>query len=354
MTIPKGIYMEKKKEKQLFRIGIYIFIALTFIGLCALFYALNKKAAIYPEGTIGNSAGNLNNGGMFCEANGKIFYSNPKDNGYLYSMNLDETNNKKLVPVNTRNILCAGNDIFYTQLKMSSSDKTTTGGNGDAVAFGYSLSAHSMNKCSQEGKNVTSLDHDLTVLAQLVDNTLYCLKTDKNSITFERHKTDGTKKETLANYIVNPSCAADGRIYYSDSTDSHQLRCLDTATGSVSTIYNGSVWNPCIYEGYIYFMDVDRDYCLSRLRLSDGSFEVLTYERIDCFNVGKGYVYYQCNSQTAPALKCMNPDGTNILEIAQGNYTNINIAGMHVYFQEFGMEGSLFHSKLGSDSYSPF
>jgi len=346
--------MKSKKEKRLFRIGIYIFIALIFIGLCVLLYVRQRKASVYPEGTVGNTAGNLNNGGLFCEADGKIFYSNPKDNGYLYSMNFDEEDNKRLIPVNARNILCAGKDVYYTQLNLSSNTKTTVGENGDAVGLGYSLNVHSMNRCNRDGKDTTSLNHDLTVTAQLVDNTLYSLKTQKNEIRFESSKTDGTKKELLASYIVNPACAFEGKIYFSDSIDNHQLQCLNTKTGEISTIYTGSVWNPCLYEGYIYFIDVDRDYCLSRYRLSDGSFDVITYERIDCFNIGKGYIYYQCNSQTHPALKRMDPDGSNVAIIAEGNYTNINIAGTHVYFQEFGMEGSIFHSKLGSDEYSPF
>lgn len=346
--------MKTKSEKKLFRIGIYIFIALILIAFCVLINVLRKKASIYPETTIGNTAGNLNNGGLFCESNGKIFYSNPKNNGYLYSMNLDEEENKLLIPATSRNILCGGNDVYYTQISLSSKDKTTVGENGDAAGLGYSLTVHSMNRCSRDGKRSDSLNHDLTVTAQLVGNTLYCLKTANNQITFEQHNTDGTGKEVLAEYVVNPACALDGKIYYSDAKDNHQLRCLDTSTGAISTIYTGSVWNPCIYEGYIYFMDVDRDYCLSRYELRTGEFEVVSYERIDCFNVGKGYIYYQCNSQTAPALKWMYPDGSNVTVVAGGNYTNINLAGNHVYFQEFGMEGSIFHSILGTDTYSPF
>ena len=80
--------------------------------------------------------------------------------------------------------------------------------------------------------------------------------------------------------------------------------------------------------------------------------EVLTEDRVECFNVGEGYIYYQCNSQTAPALKMMRTDGTGLTVIAEGNYTNINMTSKYVYFQEFGSEASLYHSEIGSVFYS--
>ena len=49
-----------------------------------------------PPGTVGNTAGNLYNSGLFCEYDGTVYFSNAADNGALYSMNVDETEVKKL------------------------------------------------------------------------------------------------------------------------------------------------------------------------------------------------------------------------------------------------------------------
>ena len=81
--------------------------------------------------------------------------------------------------------------------------------------------------------------------------------------------------------------------------------------------------------------------------------EVLTEERIDCFNVGYGYVYYQVNGEEA-CLKCMRDDGSDSRVIAEGNYTAIHMTSQYVYFQMFGDTSTWYHSPLGSQSYSGF
>lgn len=44
----------------------------------------------------GNTAGNLYNGGMFCEYDGTVYFANPDDNYRLYSMSLNGDDVKKL------------------------------------------------------------------------------------------------------------------------------------------------------------------------------------------------------------------------------------------------------------------
>ena len=41
------------------------------------------------DNAIGNTAGNLINGGLFCEYNDKIYFANPDDYNKLYVMNSD-------------------------------------------------------------------------------------------------------------------------------------------------------------------------------------------------------------------------------------------------------------------------
>jgi hypothetical protein len=101
-------------------------------------------------------------------------------------------------------------------------------------------------------------------------------------------------------------------------------------------------------------MDVSENYRLCRYSLTEQVVEVLTNERVDCFNVGSGYIYYQTNDAAEPQLKCMHTDGSNALVLADGIYTNINMTSQYVYFQEFGAEGSLYHSRLGNDWYEAF
>ncbi len=61
----------------------------------------------------GNTAGNLNNSGLFAEDNGKVYFSNAYDDGRLYSMNADETDVKRLTGSRVSSINVGGKFLYY-------------------------------------------------------------------------------------------------------------------------------------------------------------------------------------------------------------------------------------------------
>lgn len=315
---------------------IIIFILLVIASL------LHGSISRNPAGTIGNSAGNLNNKGLFCEQDGTVYFSNAADNGRLYAMNSDETNIRKLSNLQVQNILVGGKYLYYFQL----------GASGEA-GIGNIISVSSFNRSDLKGKDIAGLTRDTVISAQLVDNDLYLLTPTPSGCHLYKMKTDKSESIELADYEINPSCAVDGIIYYNGTGSNHYLYGLDTATGSVREIWKGNIWNPVVEGDYVYYMDVENDYRLCRYSMSRNLIEVLTNDRVDCFNPGYGYIYYQKNGDT-PQLKCMRTDGTEVMVIAEGNYTNINITSQYVYFQEFGVEDSLYHSPLGSAGCSRF
>ena len=86
--------------KKTLRTVLVIVIIIAIIGLLVLVRALGDRSVLIPENdpaTIGNTPGNLYNGGTFCEADGKVYFSNPYDGGTIYVMNSDQTDIRKLV-----------------------------------------------------------------------------------------------------------------------------------------------------------------------------------------------------------------------------------------------------------------
>ena len=297
-----------------------------------------------PPGTIGNTAGNLNNGGLFCEYNDTVYFSNPLDQGTLYAMNPDETNIRKLNSTKVRNILAGGDYLYYFQLKAAAEEGT----------LGSVTNTHSFNRCNLKGNQAVGITRDVVVAGQLIDDYLYLLTAGKEQPLFYKIKTDKSDKVELAKYSINPACVSNGMIYYNGTQDNHALYRLDTTTDVTENIWSGNLWNPVINGDYIYYMDLNSDYRLCRYSLTEKKVEVLTKDRVDSFNVGSGYIYYQTNHATTPQLKCMHMDGSNVLVVADGVYTNINMTSKYVYFQEFDVEGSLYHARLGSNSASYF
>lgn len=324
------------------RTALIAFVLFLILAAMLVYGLISDKIAMNPPGTVGNTAGNLNNSGLFCEYNNTVYFSNTFDGGCLYSMDANETNLKKLNSVAVCNLLAGGEYLYYFQLKASGE-----------TGLGNVRTPRSFNRCTLDGKKTVSLTRDTIVSAQLVDNYLYMMAAIPNDPTFYKMKIDKSDSSVLMHSQVNPACAQNGIIYYNGTETNHYLYALDTSNDVSTEVWSGNLWNPVLYENYIYYMDVSGDYRLCRYSLSQGVVEVLTNDRIDCFNVGNGYIYYQKND-TEPQLKLMTADGSGVQVLAEGNYTNINMTSQYVYFQEFGNETVLYHAPLGSPYYEVF
>ena len=71
---------------------------ITVIALAGIYIYSSGRTYLNADDLIGNTAGNIYNGGLFCERDGKIYFSNDNDDGSLYVMNAnaDLTSVKKL------------------------------------------------------------------------------------------------------------------------------------------------------------------------------------------------------------------------------------------------------------------
>lgn len=327
-----------KKEAK---IVIVVVAAVLFVALLSIFM-LSRRIPMNPAGTVGNTAGNLNNGGLFCEYDGVVYFSNAFEGGSLYMMNPDESGLKRLNTLKVRNILAGGSFLYYFQT-----------GASIVSDFSEPFTVRSFERCKLNGSNSTSLVRDVVTAAQLVDNYLYILSPAKSGPLFYKLKIDNSERVDLGNFSINPACAENGIIYYNGTDTNHYLYGLDTATDTSHEVWRGNLWYPVTEGDYVYYMDVANNYRLCRYSRSQNNVQILTQDRIDCFNVGNGYIYYQKNGANAQ-LKCMRTDGSENKVIAEGNYTNICMTSRYVYFQAFGNDTVLYHSPLGTGFYEVF
>jgi hypothetical protein len=340
--IMPGKKTSKNSRSQVFLaifviVGILIVLVLVFIASSYL-----ERVKMNPDGTIGNTAGNINNGGYFCEYNGKVYFSNTYNGGALYSMNPNETELTQLNNSQVRNILAGGSYLYFFQL----------GASGD-TGFGTVRVPRTFNRSDLDGKNIKSITRDTVVTGQLVNNYLYFLVTDDNGPSFYKIKIDKSDKEQLADYIVNPACASGNYIYYNGTENDHFLYSLNTLNDSSGEVFEGNIWYPVIDGNYIYYLDVGNGYKICRYSMYDSTFEVLSNDRTDMYNVGNGYIYYQ-TAGSNPQLKYMLTDGSNNTVLADGVYNNINMTSMYVYYQEYGDESTWYHTGYGATYWESF
>ena len=82
--------------KKKISIIIAVIVVIALIAAAVIFHYLSNRTH-FNEGYVnGNTAGNLYNGGLFCEYDGTVYFSNPSDGGKLYSMSPDGSNLAKL------------------------------------------------------------------------------------------------------------------------------------------------------------------------------------------------------------------------------------------------------------------
>lgn len=325
----------KKNWKLLLFAGIILIILIVY-SVISLF---SEKVPQNDISVTGNTAGNLNNGGLYAESGGKVYFSNAYDNGCLYSMNTDETELKKLSSSQASSINVGGNFLYYY---MDSS--------GGGTGLGYVVRTYGIFRTSLDGKNSECLDRNAAVTMQLAGDYLYYQRyTNQDFTKFYKVKTDKSENVLVSDSIINPAACSNGIIYFNGTEKDHYLYALDTRTDTISTVFNGNLWYPAYYDGYIYYMDVSSNYRLCRYSLSDNTVEILTNDRVDTFNVGDSYIYYQRNSSTEPALMRMHLDGSAPEIVAEGNYSDINLTSAYAYFHAFGEDVPVYHTPVNGD-----
>lgn len=327
---------DKKKLLLIFSILFVLFGVLTASRYLKDFFYRN------PEGTEGNTAGNLNNGGLFVQAGDKVYFANGYDDGKLYVMNADETELKKLSDIKPQYLNADERYIYYYL-----NDAQTPAGLG-----GFTVQLLGVYRMDHKGKHTESLDRILCRMVKLVDNTVFYVPyDDKKQMSLCGINVRTKEKEKLLEFEVNPACAYNGSIYYNGMEEDHFLYRYNPALKSQETLYEGNVWNPDMQGDYVYFMNVGDDYKLCRYELSGGKEETLTQDRVDSYLVCGNYIIYQKNSQTAPALMIMNTDGSNPQLLAEGNYTGLSATSEFAYFTEFGKPAPMYKVSLKGGSF---
>ena len=114
--------------------------AAAFFTVMVIIPAISNRVPSNDISVTGNTGGNLNNQGLFCEQNGRVFFSNAYDHGCMYSMNADETDMKKMISSKVTNINADDNFVYYFM-------DSSSGGSG----FGYVLRTYGIYRTKQNG-----------------------------------------------------------------------------------------------------------------------------------------------------------------------------------------------------------
>ena len=277
----------------------------------------------------GNTAGNLYNGGTFCESDGTLFFANPDDGNTLYCMNTDGSNLKKLCNDSVMYINADSNYIYFVKNNQTSATDY-------AIDVLYSYGKNSLCRMNRDGGKVTVLDKDPCLYASLIGNYIYYLHYDtEDATTLYKIGIDGKDRTKLSDSYAF-TCSADGQYFYFNSTADGSLCRFDTATDTYTKVYDCNCYKPIVTnDGNAYYMDVDQNNALVHTNIGIGTPTVLSSDSIDLYNVYGSYVYYQNYDENGSSLCMVKNDGSDYKVLANGSYCSINVTSYYIYFTDF-------------------
>ncbi len=310
-------------KKKVITTIIIVLILLICVGV-GIGIHLKNSVPNNPAGTVGNTAGNMYNGGLFCENDGYVYFSNPYDSNSLYRMLPDETEMKKLVSSAMTSINADSKFIYCYQ-----------GGVGSGTGLGYLFDMSGVYRISKsDPSNSTCLDRVNSEYVLLADNDIYYTCTE-SSTALKRVSTNGKEKETLLDLDILPVSVQNSTFYYINNKENLHLMAYDLKTKTSRQVLAEDIYMPIIEGNIVYGIDVHNNYALVSLNISDGTKTTLDTDRTDIINLADNYIYYQTSGDT-PQLKRVRRDGFDMEVIADGVYNNINATSRYVYFTAYG------------------
>lgn len=307
-----------------------------FLTVATILIQYGRRIEQNPSGTVGNTAGNLYNSGLFCEDDGYVYFSNPYDNYALYRMAPNETYLEKLIETETCSINAAGKYFYYYQK-----------GSGQGEGLGYVISTTGVYRVEKEDTSQAKcLDRILSDTIVLADNSLYYNTSNQSTgYSLKRITIDGKESEILLDYLITPACVTNSTLYFNNIIDNSHLIGIRLGTTTATELLREDVYMPIVEGNLVYYIDIHDDYSLACYNLTSGEKTTLATDHIDNYNMSDQYIYYQTSGDATQLKRIPKAGGTSEV-VADGAYCNINITSQYVYFTKFGADTPVYKTPV--------
>lgn len=311
---------------------IRVIIALTVLTISAaailFFYNLDRTYFNEEEET-GNTAGNIYNGGLFCEQDDKVYFSNDNADGNLYSMNADCTNFKKISEDKAVYINADENYLYYVR-----ANNTKENNQGGFLMF-YNTGVF---RIKHNGSGLKAFTGNPGAYLTLKGNNLYFQRYDVGvGLYLYKYKIDTTNERLLVEDAVIPTAVMNNGLYYAGYSKDHNIHALDLSSFTDHSVVEGSYMYPIFMGDSIYYMDVSDKYKIYRMSQDGSNPTRLVNKRCSTYNItnsGK-YLYYQVDDTKNNGIYRLNLETMKDELLIKGNYKQINVTENYVFFKDF-------------------
>jgi hypothetical protein len=307
-----------------------VLILLTVLTMAAVLWVLfySKGRTYYNDASeTGNTTGNIYNGGLFCEQDNTIFFSNDEDGGRLYRMNSDCTDIKKVSDALAVYINADDNYIYYALAN------DTTKYNEALYSF---YNNNGIFRINRNGKKLKAITGDPGAFLMLKGNSLFFERYNvKNGYTLATFQIDGTAERTLIDTFSVPIDDINNYLYYVGDAQGTNIDAIELSSYTKHTYYNGSFAYPVFMGDYLYYINPADDNRLYRMNKNGTGNTLLVDQPCSAYNItisGK-YLYYQLNGTKKGSLCRLNTETLESETVKKGNYKEIHVTKKYVFFK---------------------
>lgn len=317
-----------KAKKKSFGPAFVIIILILIVAGFLVYNYLSGKVYKSAAGTIGNTAGNLYNSGLFCENGGKIYFSNPNDDYTLYSMDMSLGNVKKLYDDYARFINADENYVFYVREnnKKQNPDKNP-----------FALYMNGVFRIRKNGSNLKMLSKKSSGCLLLYDNKLfYQVSEENNKLTLHRVGIDESDEKTVLTDDSKAVSVFDDRIYYAGTLSDQNIHYINME-GKNSVAVETKAYMPIATKEGIYFISCDNGYNLYLTDFEDKERKCIVDKLVSWYNLTSDgrYIFYNSDMGDDSGMFMLDRNTDETVKILEGNYKWLNIAGNYCFFFDF-------------------
>ncbi len=316
------------------------------IGGMVFYNHMSRRVLLSSAQTIGNTAGNLYNMGMFCESDGRIYFSNPNDDGVLYSMSTDMSDFKRINEDYPRYINVDENYIYYARMNNLKAQKA------ESV---FKFYANGVFRVLKKNNKSMKMLHNKPIGSLLVyNNRLFYQYYENKLVDIRTMSLDGEGDTEVVDDESVAVSAYNGRVYYCGFKADHYLHSIDASTGSSRVELEEIVYNPIVTSKGIYFIDTTDHY---HLKYNNGTETVtLVDAQISSYNVTPDarYIYYQKDGSDSNGIYIYDTVNESTGLVLNGDFKWLNIAGGYCFFYDFdGKTAYAYKPGIGLNYFNP-
>lgn len=306
-------------------IGLVVVTTVFVVGL----YSYSKMHTyMNDDNELGNTAGNIYNGGLFCEQNNTIYFSNDNDDGSLYSMTSYYTHIRKVSNEKAVFINADANYIYYVRAK----DPDTV--NQSSLMMFNNAGVY---RISHNGTGLKAYAATPSAYLILNGNFLYYLNYNADDgYNLYRTKIDRTMNRTLIKAPAVPIVTSDNQIYYTDYSKNNNIYAMYLNSFTTHPHYTGSYKYPIIKGDYLYYINLSDHNRLYRMKKDGSEPAALTDNACSTYNItnsGKSLYYQQDSGKKSGAYR-LDLQTMKSTILRKGNFKQIYVTQNYIFMKD--------------------